>query len=75
MKTKLAIVGSLAVVGAGIWYLVFRNQSFTSKEETGPVGPVRHDDDDAHNHIRKVLRKAKLNAVVPGEDDAAFISG
>ena len=59
MKVKLLILGGLGIVGAGIWYLFFRDQQFYKAEEgADPVGPIKKDDSYS-NHIRQVTHKAK----------------
>ena len=59
MKVKLLILGGLGIVGAGIWYLFFRDQQFYKTEEgVDPVGPIK-EDHNYSNHIRKVTHKAK----------------
>ena len=45
MKTKLVIFGGLAILAAGVWYLLFRDQHFTSPVSEDPVGPI-HDEDN-----------------------------
>ena len=45
MKTKLVIFSGLAILAAGIWYLLFRDQDFTSPVSEDPVGPI-HDEDN-----------------------------
>jgi hypothetical protein len=58
MKIKLAILGSLAVVGAGIWYLFFRNQVFETQSAQDPVGPINRDE-HAPIHAWQVMHKSK----------------
>ncbi len=62
MKTKLAILGSLAIVSAGIWYLFFKEDS-RNDESYDPVGPIHAG--NGHNHIRKVIHTAKEKATAP----------
>jgi hypothetical protein len=72
MKNRLAIFASLTAVGAGIWYLFFRNQSFLPKEESDPAGVI-HREENGHKHIRQVLHKAKAN-MTEHDDNGALIS-
>ncbi len=62
MKTKFAILGSLAVVSAGIWYLFFKKDS-RNDESYNPVGPIHPG--NSQNHIRKVIHTAKAKAIAP----------
>lgn len=62
MKTKLAILGSLAIVSAGVWYLFFKKDS-RNDESFDPVGQIHSD--HGHNHIRKVIHTAKERATAP----------
>jgi hypothetical protein len=57
MKTKLAILGSLAILSAGIWYLFFRDQAFERESEKDPVGPIQ--EEHPHEHIRQIMHKSK----------------
>lgn len=57
MKTKLALLGCLAVAGAGIWYFFMRDKSIQRREEElDPVGPIQ---ENANNHLRDVMHAAK----------------
>ena len=40
MTTKLLIFSGLTILAAGIWYLFFRDQDFTSPVSEDPVGPI-----------------------------------
>ena len=41
MKTKLLILGCLAVVSAGIWYLLQKDKDILEWEDEAPVGPIK----------------------------------
>jgi len=58
MKTKLAIIGSLAFVGAGIWYLFFKKRQFGESGDQDPIGRIQKDESRLE-HIRQVFHKAK----------------
>jgi hypothetical protein len=58
MKTKLLILGSLALTGAGIWYLFFKNRQFSESADRDPVGPIQKEESGLE-HIRQVFHKAK----------------
>ncbi len=41
MKTKLLIFGGLAIVGAGIWYLLKKDKDIQEWIDETPVGPLK----------------------------------
>ena len=60
MKTKLVILGSLALTAAGIWYLFFKNIQLneSADQDQDPVGPLQKEESGLE-HIREVFHKAK----------------
>jgi hypothetical protein len=65
MKTKLAILGGLAILGAGIWYLFFTDKAYDLESGQDPVGSIgnsenSHDmDEPPRDHLRHVMHKSK----------------
>jgi hypothetical protein len=41
MKTKLLIFGCLAIVGAGVWYLLQKDKEIQEWIDEAPVGPIK----------------------------------
>jgi hypothetical protein len=58
MKTKYVILGGLALAGAGIWYLFFKNRHLGESTNQDPVGPIQKEESGLE-HIRQVFHKAK----------------
>ncbi len=58
MKRNYAILGGLAVVGVGVWYLFFKNRNIEELADQDPVGPINKEENGL-DHIRKVFHKAK----------------
>jgi hypothetical protein len=64
MKSQLLILGCLAVVSAGIWYLLKKDKDIQEWIDEAPVGPIKdhltiqeHAEEPAD--IRELLHKAK----------------
>jgi len=62
MKTKLAILGFLAIAGAGVLYFFLKNKATKGWEEENyePVGPIQgHVESENFEHINTHLREVK----------------
>jgi hypothetical protein len=66
MRTKIAVLGCLALVGAGVWYFFIKDKKEQEwkEEEQEPVGPIQgHVEKEifepANNHLREVMHAAK----------------
>ncbi len=64
MKTKLLIFGGLAIVAAGIWYLLKKDKDIKEWIDETPVGPIKdhlviQEQAQGPANIRERLHEAK----------------
>jgi hypothetical protein len=68
MKTKLVILGCLAIVGAGVLYFFLKNKTTKGWEEENyePVGPIQGNiESENFEHTNTHLREVKNAAKAP----------